>query len=137
MLFGTRRATRAGAPSAPALGLKMRSAILVIVFLVGSAANAGQSGLNCALGPATKIFGGSQWLVYGCDDDHSVVVVAAPDSPAMPFYFMFAYGNGVYRLQGEGNGDKAATDKAYKQLSVLKEADIRALFQEAVRARNK
>jgi hypothetical protein len=118
-----------------ALGLEIRAAMLGLALLVGSTASAGPPGLNCALGPAAKTFGGSQWLVYACDDNHSVVVVSAPGSPAMPFFFMFSFGNGRYRLQGEGTGEKVATDAAYKQLSVLTESDIRNLFEEAVRAR--
>ena len=64
----------------------MRRAIATIMVLVALAANAAQPQLNCARGPAERSFGGSQWLVYACDDDHSVVVVSAPGSVAMPFH---------------------------------------------------
>lgn len=112
----------------------MKRGVVAIMVLVALAANAAQPQLDCSRGPVERSFGGSQWLVYACDDGHSVVVVSAPGSAAMPFYFIFAYASGAYRLSGEGTGDKTVTDLAYKQLSALKGPDIQNLFDAAVGA---
>jgi hypothetical protein len=90
-----------------------------------------QKELSCTIGPLTKTYGKTQWLVYGCDDGRSVVVVTAPGSPAIPFYFFFAYGSKGMELHGEGTGNKQATDAAYEELKLLTETDIAILFQQA------
>jgi len=46
--------------------------------------------LNCNIGPVAKTYGRTQWLVYSCDDDRSVVIVSASGNPATPAYFMFS-----------------------------------------------
>ena len=109
----------------------MRKFIVVAAALISASSWAQAPALNCDIGPAHKAFGGSPWLVYGCNDGHSVVVVTAQGSPAMPFYFTFSYGSGAYRLVGEGTGSKAATDAAYQELSRLKTAQIQQLYSEA------
>ena len=97
---------------------------------------ASSSGLSCTIGPANKIFGKSHWLVYGCDDGHSVVVISAPGSPAMPLYFFFVVGSKGMQLNGEGTGNKQATDAAYAELKLLSEADVAALFEQAMASNN-
>ena len=85
--------------------------------------------LNCDVGPIDREFGRTHWLVYSCDDGHSVMLVAAPSSPAAPFIFSFLFdGRGVH-LRGEGTGDKSATDAAYTALKDLKDADLAALIR--------
>ena len=81
----------------------------------------------------TKTYGGTKWLVYSCDDNRTVVIVAAPGSPAMPFYFMFYPTKDGYHLYGEGTGNKDATDAAEHDLSALSEPDITALIAETKR----
>ena len=112
----------------------MRTLCLTVALLVPSAIQAQEPKLNCNVGPANKTYGGTTWYVYACDDQHSIVVVSAPGSAAMPFYFMFAFKDGKYRLVGEGTGNKAITDAAYKELSALKPNEIAALRNEASRA---
>ena len=46
--------------------------------------------VSCTLGPVTEHFGGSAWLVYGCNDGKSLVLVSAPGSAANPFVFIIA-----------------------------------------------
>lgn len=108
---------------------------LVAALLVGghSAAYAGPASphLSCTIGPATRTFGGSQWLVYGCDDGKSVILVSAPGSAAMPFVFSFIYTNTGMRLDGQGTGNKASTNKAYAALKKLTQADVAALYRAA------
>lgn len=100
-------------------------------MLLGAAAQAQEPALKCEAGPANKNYGGNPWYVYACDDKRSVVVITAPGNKAMPFYFMFSFQNGAYRLVGEGTGDKAITDAVYKQLSALRPNEISALHSEA------
>jgi hypothetical protein len=88
--------------------------------------------LQCDVGPVTKMFGSVPWLVYSCNDASSVVLVSAPGSPAMPFYFIFSLEGTAYRLRGEGTGSKAATDAALKDLRTLSTADIQGLRRETI-----
>ena len=85
------------------------------------------SSLNCKVGPIEKIYGGTNWLVYGCDDRASIVIVTTPGNPAAPFYFFFNRQSDGYHLHGEGSGDKRLTDLAYKDLAALSQTDIAAL----------
>ena len=114
----------------------MKALLLSASILYAPFALAAEPTLNCSVCPFTKAFGGSSWLVYGCSDKHSVVAITATDSVAAPFYFMFAFGNGDYKLYGEGTGNKAATDAAYKDLSQLTASQIDSLFNDATRSIN-
>jgi hypothetical protein len=87
--------------------------------------------MKCEAGPVKKSFGKVDWLVYGCDDGRSLVVVSAPGSPAMPFYFLVAVADSGINLRGEGTGDKAATDATYKELSALTVTEVAALYSQA------
>jgi hypothetical protein len=87
------------------------------------------------VGPVYKIFGGTKWLVYGCADGHSVVVISAPGNPATPFYFMLSPGGRGYEVVGEGEGQREATAAAYAELKALTESQVKALVAEAGRAR--
>jgi hypothetical protein len=115
--------------------MKRLATLLVVVFAVGSAglpAFAEQPPLQCTAGPIKKTYGNTPWLVYGCDDGQSIVIVTAPGSPAAPFYFMFSEGH----LRGEGTGNKAATDAAYNELQRLTDADIKALVLQTKNLKN-
>jgi len=70
------------------------------------------------------------WLVYSCDDNRTVFIVADADNPAKPFYFTFAPGAGHYRLHGEGTGDREATKAAFEELKALSKQDLDALIAE-------
>ncbi|MET3116453.1 hypothetical protein AAKU64_000659 [Undibacterium sp. GrIS 1.8] len=111
----------------------MKAMLLSALLLFGSSTFAAEPNINCKIGPVTKTFGGSSWLVFGCSDKRSVVVVTASGSIAAPFYFMFAFGTSGYKLYGEGTGNKAATDAAYKDLIELSASQIDGLFSEASR----
>ena len=94
------------------------------------------SPLQCDIGPITKEFGSVPWLLYSCDDGKSLVVVSAPGSRAMPFYFMFYPEGAGYHLRGEGTGDKTITDAALAELKALSNKDIVALVAQTLAARN-
>lgn len=94
---------------------------------------AGREAMDCSIGPVEKTFGGTRWLVHGCSDGKSVVVLSAPGNPAMPFYFFLFASEEGYRLHGEGAGDRAATRPAYDELSAALSASfVGALHAEAV-----
>jgi hypothetical protein len=91
----------------------------------------GPAPLKCLIGPLKRTFGNTLWDVYSCDDNHSVVVVTAEGSPAMPFVFFFVWKPQGFELHGEGNGNKQLTDAAFADLKALSESDIRKLYTEA------
>ena len=84
--------------------------------------------MKCEAGPLNRTFGGTEWLVYGCDDGSSMVVVSAPGNPAMPFYFFIRPEAGTYRIDGEGSGDKEASRTAGDSLSRLTPAELASLL---------
>jgi hypothetical protein len=86
--------------------------------------------MRCETGPAHRAFGGTQWTVYSCADEVSVVFVSAKDSPASPFVFILAPVDGAYQLHGEGNGDQAASQAAGDAMSRMTPAEIAALLEE-------
>jgi hypothetical protein len=100
-----------------------RSAILAFALtsIVGVAAGEqpSQTPMKCETGPASRQFGGSAWIVYSCDDQHSMVVISSESNPASPFYFVLKAQDGKYDIHGEGNGSQEASDAAAKELSQL------------------
>jgi hypothetical protein len=86
--------------------------------------------LKCDIGPVNKTYGETQWLVYGCDDDKSVVIVSAPGNPAEPFYFTVLTHKDRYQVSGEGLGKKGVTDKALRDLESLSTDAIAGLIRE-------
>jgi len=100
-----------------------------LVTAVPASAQEGKPQLACERGPLTKTYGKSQWLVYSCSDERTLVFISAPGSPAFPFYFSYFPEKGRYRLAGEGTGDKAATAAANRELEALTPAAIGALIR--------
>jgi hypothetical protein len=105
-------------------------AALAMTFVACAAAEAKPPALKCEVGPVKKTYGSTPWLVYGCDDGKSLIVVTAEGSAAMPFVFIFTSVDGSLRLSGEGNGDKSLTDAAFAELSKLNAGDIENLIRE-------
>jgi hypothetical protein len=113
--------------------MKLSVFVVLLIGLVRIPASAEEaptaSQLICKAGPLAKTYGATDWLVYGCNDGHSVVFVSAPGSRANPFVFMLHYEtNGTYQLSGEGTGEKAMTEAAFREISTLTRADIDALL---------
>ena len=86
--------------------------------------------LNCNVGPLSKTFGKSQWLLYSCNDASTLIVVSAPGSPATPFIFSFSLEGASYHLRGEGTGAQGATDAAYNELQALSASAIHELIEQ-------
>jgi hypothetical protein len=104
--------------------------LATLVTNPGAAQDQKSAQLTCDIGPVSKTYGGTPWLVYSCNDGHTLVIVAAPGNPGAPFYFMFSPSSGSYRLEGEGTGQKQATDAAVQELKKFSPQDIAALIQE-------
>ena len=112
--------------------LPRRFVVLALALgVVAPHAPAQQQALDCSVGPLSKTYGSTPWLVYACSDGKSVVAVTAPNSPAAPFYFMLFPKNGKYAVVGEGTGSKHLTDRAYAELTRLTEKDVALLISAA------
>lgn len=103
--------------------------ILLLILLFNPIINA--EPMQCNIGPSIQEFGGNNWLVYACSDNKSIIAVSAPGNPAMPFFFSISPINGKYKVTGEGNGDKMASDAAYKDLVNLTKEQILNLIENA------
>ena len=101
-----------------------------MAFIILTAPVMANNTLSCEEGPVTKLFGGSEWLVYGCADKSSLVLVSAPHSQASPFVFFLHATDEEVQIHGEGTGDKLATEQAYKELKVISPLMLKALIAE-------
>jgi hypothetical protein len=90
---------------------------------------------RCNIGPVTKTYGQTQWLVYGCNDDRTLVIVAAPGNPGAPYYFTLLPTDAGHSLFGEGTGRKEATTAASEQLKSLTEENIADVIKETKEAK--
>jgi len=111
------------------------AAVLPAIILPDAVAQGpSQPKLVCDRGPfSTKTFGGTQWQIYGCTDNRSVAIVTAPGSPAIPFYFLLAWIDGVYTVSGEGTGRRDLTAKAYNDIIKLTRPQIDVLVKETLK----
>ncbi len=101
--------------------------ISVLVLMASSFVSATEPPkLNCDVGPVNKSFGGTNWLVYSCNDKSSIVFITAPGSKAMPFVFINTNG----KLSGEGTGNKELTDDAFTEIKDLTSVQIERLIAE-------
>ena len=108
---------------------------IIVATLLGLAGVAqGQEALTCNVGSLQRTFGGSSWIVHGCSDGKSLVVVSAADNPASPFYFVLLWNEGVpdhgYRVSGEGAGNRDASAAAFGELRAMTRQQIEALSAE-------
>lgn len=115
--------------------MRLLGTVFAVMLAVPSVATSAD--INCEIGPVEKTYGGTKWLVYGCDDKTTLTIVAAPDNPATPFHFIFYLDGASYRLQGDGTGDKGPADAANKELSTFTDTDIAGLATQAMAAPKK
>ena len=86
--------------------------------------------MKCEIGPVSREFGGTNWIIYSCDDAGSLVFVSARGNPAFPYTFLFIHEAGRYTLQGAGTGDKQASKAAGDAISALPAQAIAVLLAE-------
>ncbi|MET0182655.1 MAG: hypothetical protein ABW199_07205 [Caulobacterales bacterium] len=108
-----------------------RWAIFALATLIfSSSANAqsppDQPTLQCDNGPLHRDYGGTDWLVYSCVDEETLVFVTS----AFPFYFLSYMHDGGRRLYGAGNAPREATRPAYEELTRLTPTDFEELLTE-------
>jgi hypothetical protein len=84
--------------------------------------------------PTEKIFGKTKWLLYGCGDAVTAVLVSAQGNPASPFYFVVFRDADGYTVYGEGTGSKIASSAALKDLQGMSGTALAELVSEAGRA---
>ena len=85
----------------------------------------------CETGPLIKQYGGTEWYVYSCSDDRSLVVVASPNNPAAkPFAFIVSEEKGAEQLNGSGER-KGTVEATFNELKALKSEHIAALAADA------
>lgn len=92
--------------------------------------------LKCDVGPVSRTFGGSEWMVYSCDDGASMVAVTAAGNPASPFIFILMSGDDGYKIMGEGNGDQMASSAAGDEISRMTADELAALLAATKSAAN-
>jgi hypothetical protein len=114
----------------------LRSRCLFVFLLVNLSMAADAAPLSCDSGPIARTYGKTSWLIYGCNDGQSVVIVSAPGNPVAPFYFLVHPSAEGHRIEGEGTGSRATTDAALAEIKTLTDADIAALIESAKRAKN-
>jgi hypothetical protein len=84
--------------------------------------------MKCETGPVPRMFGEVTWMVYSCDDQKSLILVAPQGSAAHPFMFLIAQHDGRYKVNGEGTAGPEAR-AALKDLSMLTHQEIGELIQ--------
>ncbi len=87
----------------------------------------------CEAGPTPKQFGKAPWLMYGCADRNSAIIVSG-DGNAEPFYAMISLKGNQYRVHGEGIGKGAAAAAAMGELKAMSAKQLRSLVEEANKA---
>lgn len=91
---------------------------------------------ECDRGPVSREYGKTPWVVYGCSDNRTLVILSGPHSPATPFLFVVIVGeNGSVHISGEGTGNKAVTDAALADIRSLSGGQIVKLFEETMSSR--
>jgi hypothetical protein len=76
------------------------------------------------------VWGEIPWLVYSCDNKHSLVIIAAPGSPAKPWVFTLDWGKNGIHLDEDGAGDKLGTAAAFAELQKFSEREVEKLIEE-------
>ena len=110
----------------------MRLHILLVAVLACLALPAGAQTepMDCRVGPLTKTFGGSNWVVNSCTDGRTVILMATNDNPAFPCFIEIAPSTKGYTINGRGKGDRQATNAAMDELGALSVADIHGMIDE-------
>jgi len=114
---------------------KHKVSILLLLHLFLSTVQVHAQELTCEAGPVKRQYGSTYWLVYACDDNESLAVVAAPENPASPFYFFFSRAeDGGYTVRGMNTEKSDVINSALKDLKKLSKDAIQLLIKEAKNA---
>src|SRR5690348_9204424 len=115
---------------------KMIAACLLLLLTapVFAAGHGEKDAVDCKAGPLTKTYGGLSWLVYGCTDQRSILVVSNHGEPTTSEYIMLAPASHGVQVVSEGWGDTGVGNAAFEQLKRMSAKDLGALVAEASRA---
>jgi hypothetical protein len=109
-----------------------------LLFLTAPAFAAGHWGkkdaVACKAGPVAKTYGGLSWLVYGCADQRSILVVSNRGEPTTSEYIMLSPARKGVQVVSEGWGDTGVGNAAFAQLKHMSAKDLGALVAEASHA---
>lgn len=98
--------------------MRMRSACIALLVLAGQAFAAGPAEklnkLACESGPLAKTYGGVSWLVYGCADQRSILVVSS-HSDTSEYIMLSPLRDGV-QVVSEGWSQGSAGNTAFAEL---------------------
>lgn len=79
--------------------LMLRACLTIFACLTLTTPSLAQA-YTCDRGPILRTYGGSEWAIYGCDDDISLIILRAKNRTASSSYFMYTGRNGRYELSG-------------------------------------
>lgn len=86
---------------------------------------------HCPHGPLLQSFGGASWLMYGCDDAATLLIVTAPGNPAAPYAFVVRptdAGVEVHARNGRsGRAAPAGAEAAARDIERLTSDEVRAV----------
>lgn len=103
---------------------------LFVVFLATGAQARIEPWPGCDYGPVTRLLGGTDWLVYGCRSDGSLIFVAAPGNPVSPSSMMaFPFEHGGYRVV-RTNSEDPRLKAAAQAVSNMSGDQLRAIAAE-------
>ena len=88
----------------------------------------------CTTGPVTKTYGGSTWLVYGCADGRSVLVISNQGDQNTSEYVMLSPARTGVQVVSEGWGDVGNGNAAFAQLKGMSATDLESLLAETSEA---
>ncbi|MCB9975217.1 MAG: hypothetical protein H6856_06235 [Rhodospirillales bacterium] len=94
-----------------------------------------EEALNCNIGPAHKSIGETDWLVYSCGNETTLVFVSDKGSAAFPFVFTMMVQEDLLLTTGQGNGSKEATAKTYEVLKKYTLQELASLIEETKKVR--
>jgi len=116
--------------------MRIRSACFAMLVMASQISAAGSSGnpdkLACEAGPLTRTYGGVSWLVYGCADKRSILVVSNHDPRSSEYIMLAPLRNGV-QVVSEGWSEEDAGNAAFAE---LKRMSARQLGQLVAETRN-
>jgi len=100
--------------------------ILLVGFLLNPLIAQGDSEQRrCDIGPLKKAYGRTNWLVYSCSDEKTLIFVSDAGSPVMPFVFALILRGDEYELSGEGaTSRRDLTGAAFDEIKILSKLEI-------------
>ena len=84
--------------------------------------------LICETGPLYRFFGGHSWIVYSCNDQASMIVMAPPETPAGNSYLVLKADVAGYEIFAEADGEREITDAAREELAEMSMGQLARLL---------